>query len=390
MATAAAVLLVIGAAMVWRSTGAQEPAELVAASASITEAAGAAEVELDAEAEVAVLVAEEDGAPVGPVLGGVPVELHAHLEARWQAALEQLEAEMERFEAELRGFEAELEGMLRDTQRGFDEAARDMQRQLEDLADAFGGDPGAPSPERDDPPRDDAAAPVPPRPLERGEPPRAPEPPRPPVPPRETSAGFHVRGRGAVDFAGDRLWLDGTVAAGAGGGTPFRIAVDADGAAYAGPDGSWVGLPSTAGPLAALVLEPEAVVRVLRGARGEVTAAGRGEVDGIAVRRYRFVVDGRALAEAGTRAAEADWTAEAWIDDEGRARRLELTTEGLADAETGTRWRARVGLRLSAFGARVDAPAPPAPTRHLPPLAPASRLVYPFGPNLAALPPGAD
>lgn len=357
-AAAAALLLVVGLAAVLRSS--EDPASIVLASAERTTAEGSAAITFEADVEVVVPVRTGSA----PDLTHVPTEMHAHVQRQWAQT-------MARFEEQLQQFQRQVDATMQDAQRHVEEAQREMQRQMEEatrrMQESWGGDPDQGSWTLPEPP----PAPSMPALPEIPDVPDAPDAPNvePPAPPTSLSTRATVRAGGTIAF-GDRVMLTGRAHTQGADGSGFVIDVTGGTALYRTPDGTWSRLPGPVGPVGSLVLDAEAVGRVLSSAT-EVEFVGEAE----GLRRYRFRADGAALGSDG------GWDADAWIDREGRTRRLDLSTEASVD---GTVQRTDVGMRLSSFGAPVStgAAATASADAELP--TGSSMLLYPFGPNVAA------
>lgn len=382
-AMAAALLLIVGLAVVLQNGGPDDPREVVLASAERTVAEGTARIAVEADAEVVVDVPDvgEGEVPPAPDLSHVPAEMHAHVHREWARIMADFQVQLEEFQREVDATMEEAHRQIAEAQRQIDQALREMQ---EAFGSGYGSWEGGSTPHPPQPP----AAPAPPE--QPGTPDQA-SGEAPPTLPTSLSTRVTVQASGSVAF-GQRLRLEGrarpeaTVAS--SDAERFGLAVDGDTAAYLGPDGAWTGLPGAAGPLGGVLLDADAVARVLSSPQGEVEAVGEARIDGETVRRYRFTVDGATIARSAVTAgsgvaAGASWTAEAWIDDDGRTRRLELSSDGLAEPGTGTVWRTRIGLHLSDFGTGAPEGAPTVTGRAQLP-ASASLLLYPFGPNISA------
>lgn len=357
-AAAAALLLVVGLAAVLRPS--EDPAAIVLASAERTAAEGSAEITFEADVEVVVPV--QTGA--APDLTHVPAEMHAHVQRQWAET-------MARFEEQLEEFQRRVDATMQDAQHHIEEAQREMQRQMEEatrrMQESWGGDPDQGSWTIPEPP----PAPSMPALPEIPDVPAAPGAPNaePPAPPTSLSTRATVRAVGTIAF-GDRTRLTGRAHAHGADASGFDIDVVGDAALYRMPDGTWARLPGPLGPMGSLVLDTDAVGRVLSSAT-EVEFVGEAE----GLRRYRFRAHGAAVGSDGT------WDADAWIDREGRTRRLDLSTDASVD---GTVQRTRVGVRLSSFGAPVSSGAATTASAHAEPPNGSSVLLYPFGPNVAA------
>jgi hypothetical protein len=385
-AVAAVLMLLVGAVTVaLQTTREDDPRAIVLASAERTTAEGTADVEVDAEAEVVLTVpdTEPGTVPPDPDFSGAPAEMQAQLRAQWQVTIDEFHRQLEQFHADVNAAMQEYRRLVEEWQRQLAESMRQF-------GDAFrdGASPDDGSEPAFEPP---AMPTLPDMPLPPGVPaaPSEPSTAPPPTAPTSVSARVAVQARGEIAF-GDGLRLDGFAApAGqveAGDEARFDVQVDGGAAVYRGPDGRWAELPATAGPLAGVVLDPSVVGRILSAVGDDVEFLG--EVDGEGrgmLRHYRFTVPGSAVPGAAIDAmADVEpWTAEVWIDADGRTRRLELATAAAVD-RAGTTWRTRVNLRLSAFGGGQDiAPLPTSVDRmELP--ARSSMLIYPFGANVAA------
>lgn len=187
----------------------------------------------------------------------------------------------------------------------------------------------------------------------------------------------HVAGEGAVDFVSHtaRLQLDmAALAGGAVQGTAEILMVDdfvyVKLPAGVGPGGTkpWLRVAAGgqgSGGFAVLgATDPTGALAALGGA-GTVTKLAGEEIRGEDTDHFRATVDLRkAAAQAGARKADVDRLAAAieqpeipidvWIDDEGRARRMQLTL-----SPSGT--KTKVTLEFFEFGVKVDA-QPPAPS----------------------------
>lgn len=182
--------------------------------------------------------------------------------------------------------------------------------------------------------------------------------------PDEFTFEMRVSGAGAVEFP-SRLRIDGTMeVTSASPALPtdpsgaFGIAVDGDRTLVKGPDGAWVEVPGAAGPMAAMLADPAAVAAFLRGARGSVTDLGREDLDGFAVRHYRFDVAASVFAPEGT---EGEGTAEAWIGvDDGVVHKLQTTSSSDHRDESGfaSSMHSQMTLELFDFGADVEVEMP--------------------------------
>lgn len=372
VAAAIVLLMVIGGVVVG-SDPAQTPEDVLLTAAEQTSAAGGADLEVEATAEVVVPVpasADPTGTPPPPDFAVVAPELRPDIEAEWAATMAAFDRQMEEFHAQLEAFQAQMDEAL-------DAASRELDEQMRRMDEAFGGGAGPPPP-------------PPPPPAPRGErpaPPAAPpaRPPAPEPPPRPTSVstGFTVRGEGAVSFARGQLELSGVVD-GRAAQAPFQVSVRHGTAVYQQPDGTWVSVPGPAGPLGAVLLDPTAMGRVLRAPAGEVDHAGTAELDGEGMERYRFRVRDDAFAGTAVGALEQPMLAEAWIDGSGRLRQLTLHSDGLLDPDSGASWRTTLGVRLTAFsGGPADVELPVA-AEPVPVPDPRSHMVYPFGATVEA------
>lgn len=369
-AVAAVLMLLVGLLAVVADHDEDGRHDVLLASAERTEAAGTAEVTVEGHTELGVPVEHEeqgDGVaarPGSPELEAFPPEVHRYMEQQWARI-------MAEFERQMTAFERQVDESIRRGQEQIDQALREA---FENFGQGAPGRPGeAQRPER--PSRPTTSAPG--------------DKERPPAPPDRLSLRVDLSAGGQVDFRG-RANLEGSVrptvpsagvdAAAAG----FAVSVDGGNAAVRGSNGSWARVDVDPGPLGAVLLDPGAVGRILRGARGDVDVVGEGEVDGAHVRRYRFDVDADALVRAEL--AEQEWEAEAAVDDEGRVRTLRLRSRGGVHARSPLTWHTDVTVHLRNFGTAVDARAAGAAEARgtVSPAARSSVLVHPFGPSVAA------
>lgn len=367
-AVAAVVLLVTGVlAVLADQDGGDQRHDVLLASAERTEAAGTAEVTVEGHTELAVPVERderENGArPGSPEFESFPPEVRQYMEQQWARI-------MADFERQLAAFEAQVDETIRRGQEQIDRALREA---FENFGQGAPRTPQDTTPER---PR----RPGRPTPQDRG---------TPPAPPDRLSLRVDLTAGGQVDFRG-RAHLEGslrpTVPSAGVEGTPTGFAVSVDGAdaAVRGGNGSWARVEADAGPLGSVLLDPGAVGRILRGAKGDVEVVGEGEVGGAPVRRYRFDVDADALVRAEL--ADQEWEAEAAVDAEGRVRTLRLRSRGGVRSDDRLTWHTDVTLHLRNFGTALGARAAGAADAGatVAPAAQSSVLVHPFGPSVAA------
>lgn len=233
VAVGAAATLVIGAgAAVLREQEERTPRTTLVAAAERTEAAGSAKVRVRGNATFRLPAR----GTTPPDFASMPVELQAHVEARWRAA-------MAGFEAAMRNYEKLMESLDR------------MFSQYPGF-----GFPGAPS----RPPR-------PPR------PPRATTAPTPPPTPPDLTTTVEIDASGDVAF-GDRLRLNGTV--GVDARSRFDLVSAREGVAVRA-GGGWSLAADEVGPWAALVGAPDEIVRLVASAT---------DVRPVAEGRYAFRV----------------------------------------------------------------------------------------------------
>ena len=364
--TAAAAVLVLAVAVltVVGERRQANPADVILASAQSTAAAGTARVRVRAATEV-VLDAPPPRAPgqlpPAPDFAAAPDELRAEMEAQWQQA-------MVDFRVQLEGFLDEAGRNLETGSRRMDDALRQMQRQLDQSLRQFGRQRGRVPP----PPRPPAQRPQPPAPQPREDTQRT-----PPTPPGDIRTEVVVEGRGVVDFEHDRLALNGSVNAG-GGQAPFKLAARADTAVYRGGARPWARLPGRAGPVGALVLDPQAVVRMAEAATG-VVAEGAAVIGGETLEAYRFDVAAQAMGEQPT---AGTWQARGFVGADGRLRRVELTSH--SQSADAVRWRTRVTMDLSDYGTATDVAAVPATARTTQLPRRSSLALYPFNDSVRA------
>ena len=369
-ATVAAVLmLLVGVLAVVADQNEDNSPDVLLASAEQTEAAGTAEVTVEGHTELAVPVDQDEGGngaaarPGAPEFEAFPPEVHRHMEQQWTRI-------MAEFERQMTAFERQVDESIRRGQEQIDQALRDA---FENFGQGAPRGPGETRPER--PSRPTTSAPG--------------NKERPPAPPDRLSLRVDLSAGGQVDFRG-RANLEGSVrptvsnagidAAPAG----FALSVEGRDAAGRGGNGSWARVDAEAGPLGAVLLDPGAVGRILRGAQGDVDVVGEGEVDGAHVRRYRFDVDADALVRAEL--ADQEWEAEAAVDDEGRVRTMRLRSRGGVHERSPLTWQTDVTVHLRNFGTAVGARAAGAADARstVSPAARSSVLVHPFGPSVAA------
>ena len=338
-AIAAALLLVLGlVAVVRQGDSTTDEERVLLAAATAAEEAGSAEVQLEGSVEVTTAApANGDAQFEGR---GLPPEMEAYFEARWDAMWAEFERALAEFE--------------RRTNEMMDQFNRTMEEFFRRLEPGFSGGSGRPS----GPP---TTPPPPPSPEERER--------QRPKPPTELSLRLGISGRGAVSFDGDgELGIDGSVATAGGNLAPaaaasagFHLAVQGDEVGLRGPDGSWRRLPMTAGPIGAVVLRPNAVPQLLRDAK-DVQFTGNVDLNGEPVRHYRFRAQG--------------YDAEAWIGTDGRARRVAVSTKG-------DTWTTTLALSLGNYGADVAVDAPP-PANEAGAPDDAGLILYPFGAPVSA------
>ena len=364
LTSAAAVLVLIAGVVTTLQSRNQDPADIVLASAQSTADAGTAEVRVSAATDVvltAPLPAARGGLPADPNFASAPVELRGQLEAQWRDS-------MARFEAQLRRFFQEVDRTTRDGTRQMDDAMRDMQRAFEESLRQFG------DPSRRPVPPSRPRPPQPRSPAIRGS---VPPQPQPPAPPSQVRARVVVDGHGTLDFNAGRMSLEGAVRAG-GGRAPFALSAAVDGAVYRPGTDPWTRLPGRAGPLGAVVLDPQAILRIARTAT-DVTAQGTATLRGETVERYTFTVRGAATEKGRD---EQPWRAAAYIGADGRMRRIEMASRG--GSADGADVRTHLTMDLSRLGQASATAAPPdaAADTSLP--ARASLPLYPFNASVRA------
>ena len=195
------------------------------------------------------------------------------------------------------------------------------------------------------------------------------------------------RGEGVADFAARRarvsqvLMPDRWAAGFAGSGECGPILAQLtepqetiyDGAnAFTRVGGRWTGffLGDPAGPRG--LNDPLWPLDALSGARDDAVGTGPEDVRGVAVTRYRLTVDllrADAAGPAGVSVpggpyrALSQLPAEVWLDADGLARRIAVSTESQATGETKPTWAV---VELWDFGVTADI-TPPRPDEVVPP-----------------------
>lgn len=338
LAMAAALLVLVGAVAVLNHGGEEEPLDVLLASATRTEAAGPAEVQVAGDATVTLSTTGDSGE--APDLSSVPPELQGYVQSRFEEI-------MARWRQQMAEFEAQVDATLQEAERLIDE----QMSRIGEMFDRFGDAPSRPSP------------PPPDRPGQRT-PPGAPSPgePSPPAPPTDITLGFDISASGRLD-PGRAIRLQGGVASDRGGRSDFEVRSRSDVAGVL-VDGSWRAAAGAGSVLDTVLARADGAPAVLRAAV-DAELVGETELDGAPVRRYRFAVDpgriGR-IAAAAARAEPGQWTAEAWIDDDDLLRRLDVRAAGRFDPTGVAGWAMDLSLRLSGFGsaARLLVDRPPA------------------------------
>ena len=297
VAVAAAAAVLIGVLFVHEPSGEPPKAVLIAAAEHLEEDRTAV-VRVDGTVDVTVRRAGSD-----PDFSGLPPELEGYFEARWNEMMTEFERSMAEFEQQV----------------------GDVLGEIDDIFDDF-GTPGAPAPP--------TAPPDPPQgPSDQAE---------PTPPPDDLTLRLELQATGVVDVDG-RLELDGKVRPVAGTlpvpdtEVAFGVSVGELGPVIRLPDGSRATLPSPDAGLAAVLAQPGALPALLRAAEGDVVAAGRTEVAGEEVMRYRFRAHGRDI--------------EARIGADGRLRTLAV---GDQSTEGSSQWRSRLDVTVTDVG--VESP----------------------------------
>lgn len=212
--------------------------------------------------------------------------------------------------------------------------------------------------------------------------------------PDEFSFTAEIAGDGAVEFP-DRMRIDGemTVDAkpappGANRTTPFGFAVDGSRSLVRSPDGTWVEVPSTGGPLMPFLGAGDGIATILRGSAGKIDDLGVEKIAGVSVRHLRFRLESSVLTTGAPPGADvsASGSAEVWIgvDDDVVYRMSSRSTSSFRDA-TGfsSSVESTMLLELYDFGAEVSVEIPEAGGSVSSPLGP-SAVLTPFNPDMAA------